>query len=584
MCTESLLRRSIVMAGEMRPEDSADAPAPARPRQAGDAVEIETFVDAAEVKTAPRMSVRQRPDDATADIREFRHSPRWGELLGILCLVALCDVTIYRGDGFAGYALLFSAGPILLWLSSSRRFGGPALWTVWILLAALSVKLLWCGSNALVVIGGGLVVAFAMALAGHCPYVLEALFFASRTLHAGYLALIDYARGINDLGPAIPKSSWISAALPALAVAVFGWIFILANPDLSNWVGEGIAQVFDTLQRWIRQFSPDLLEVGFWLAVAWIAGGLLRPVADRVATGSSSNGARHDDEAPRAQAFLYPAFRNTLATVIVLFAVYLVFEFKTLWFRDFPRGFYYSGYAHEGAAWLTAALALATVVLSLGFRGSILRDPRLGVLRRLAWVWSIENVILAVAVFNRLFIYVGFNGMTRMRIVALYGISAVVVGFALVVWKIVHNHKFGWLVRRQLWALALAIYLLAMTPLDAIVVRYNVRRILAGDPAPSVQISVHPINAEGILRLTPLLESDDEVIREGVRALLAEYHLEAEANETRRQSLNWTAYQAADHIALEGLRRKSDLWERYRRADDRLSALERFHKYAYQWY
>ena len=53
-----------------------------------------------------------------------------------------------------------------------------------------------------------------------------------------------------------------------------------------------------------------------------------------------------------AKAFVYPAFRNTLLTVIALFAAYLVFEFKTLWFRVFPEGFYYSGYAHQGAAWL----------------------------------------------------------------------------------------------------------------------------------------------------------------------------------------------------------------------------------------
>ena len=63
--------------------------------------------------------------------------------------------------------------------------------------------------------------------------------------------------------------------------------------------------------------------------------------------------------APRAVSDrYYAAVRNTLACVIGLFAVYLAFEFATLWFREFPKGFYYSGYAHQGAAWLTAALAL----------------------------------------------------------------------------------------------------------------------------------------------------------------------------------------------------------------------------------
>jgi len=58
----------------------------------------------------------------------------------------------------------------------------------------------------------------------------------------------------------------------------------------------------------------------------------------------------------RSSADYFEAFRNTLVTLIALFAVYLVFEISTLWFHEIPQGFYYAGYAHEGAGWLTAAL------------------------------------------------------------------------------------------------------------------------------------------------------------------------------------------------------------------------------------
>ena len=181
---------------------------------------------------------------------------------------------------------------------------------------------------------------------------------------------------------------------------------------------------------------------------------------------------------------MYAACRNTLVTVIGLFAIYLVFEFKTLWWRVFPPGFHYSGYAHQGAAWLTVALALATLILSLALRGSILLDPRLRMLRRWAWIWSLENVLLAIAVYHRLYIYIGFNGMTRMRVVGIFGISAVLIGFLLVLWKIARNRGFLWLLRRHLWTVAIAVYLYSVIPVDVFVVQYNVRRILAGDPAP----------------------------------------------------------------------------------------------------
>jgi hypothetical protein len=270
--------------------------------------------------------------------------------------------------------------------------------------------------------------------------------------------------------------------------------------------------------------------------------------------------------------------------VIALFAVYLVFEFATLWFHKFRKGFYYSGYAHQGAAWLTLALALATLVLSLILRGRILSDPRLSRLRRLAWIWSMENLLLAVAVYHRLYIYIRFNGMTRMRTVGIFGISCVVAGFILVVWKIARNRDFVWLLRRHLWALALTAYLYTLWPVDTIVHGYNVRRILSGDPAPSVQISVHPISSEGVLSLLPLVECDDEIIREGVRALLAQRLDEAESLARRRRRQGWTTFQIADRVVLEGLRAARGSWAEYGDLKKRKAALSAFHEYAYQWY
>jgi hypothetical protein len=319
--------------------------------------------------------------------------------------------------------------------------------------------------------------------------------------------------------------------------------------------------------------------------VAWIAAGLLRPVLGRpVLESVFAVAAPTEKPTPPAESPLYGALRNTLVAVTVLFAGYLVFEFKTLWFREFPQGFYYAGYAHEGATWLTVALALATLVLSLIFRGEVLRDPRLRRLKGLAWLWSLENLLLAVAVYHRMHIYIDFNGMTRMRTIGLFGITAVLVGFCLVLWKIIQNRDFAWLVRRQMWTLAIAVYLFALTPVDALVHAYNVQRILKGDLAPSVQISVHPISSEGVLVLQPLVNCDDAIIRDGVRAMLAEREIQAERTAQERERLGWTTMQLADRQLLEQLSARRGNWSGYRDEAKRSAALERFRKYAYQWY
>ena len=512
---------------------------------------------------------------------------RWREIAAVVLLVVLCDLTIYRGHGFAGYALLFVATPALLAFGSPRPRHNLSGWIVGAMMAALAVKMLWCGSVLLVVAGFALTFAFAAALAGLYPYVLEVGVFASQMIQAGYEGLIHHYRCLSKFSPAIGCARWLSIALPLAAFVAFGLLFILANPDLLMSFGEGIRAIFDTVRQWMLRFSPSGWEVIFWLAVFWIAIGLLRPVVGRTLSKEMSSGRATVSD--RAEAIspspLYAAFRNTLLTVIALFAVYLAFEFKTLWFRVFPQGFCYSGYAHEGAAWLTVALALATAVLSLVFKGPILHDPRLPKLRKLAWLWSLENMLLAAAVYHRLSIYIGFNGMTRMRMVGIFGMTAVVVGFVLVVWKIAHNRDFVWLLRCHLWTLALTVYLFALTPVDTIVTRYNVRRILSGDPSPCVQISVHPISSEGIPFLKPLLDCQNETIREGIRAMLAQRHAEAEAAALRQGEQGWTAYQIADNVVLKMLRQSSANWAEYAADPDRQDAtLHRFHDYAYQWY
>lgn len=507
------------------------------------------------------------------------------EIAAVAALVALCDLTIYRGAGYAGLALLFAAVPALLalgkpqprWQWSSLLLAG--------LLVLLAGRLVWQGSLLSVVAGFMLILAFALTLGGHRPYVPDVAATALLTGLAGFQGLARYAGTAARVGPSAARLPWLSVLLPLGAIVLFGMLFILANPDVAASFFRGADRILQDVRAWLQSVGGRWTEAAFWLAVALVAAGLLRPLnAGPVLENAIGSQLPDAKPVPGESSPLYTALRNTLVAVVVLFAAYLIFEFKTLWFRQFPPGFYYAGYAHEGAAWLTVALAAATLILSLAFRGRVLTDPRLGRIKRLAWIWSAESFLLALAVYHRMYIYIDFNGMTRMRTIGLFGITAVLVGFCLVVWKIARHHSFLWLIQRQLWTLAAAVLLFALTPVDAIVHTYNVNRVMAGDLAPSVQISVHPISAEGVLVLHPLLNSDDPIIREGIRALLAQRAIEADRLAAERSRLGWTAYQAADAKLLEQLLQIESEWNEY--ADDaaRAAALGRFHAYVYQWY
>ncbi|WP_166830741.1 DUF4153 domain-containing protein [Thalassoroseus pseudoceratinae] len=512
------------------------------------------------------------------------------EVLTLLVTVAIADATVYHGHGYFGVAVLLAAFPVLLAVGSPRpRFGLDFIVATTMLLVA-AIRLAWLGSVGLLLAGFALVVVVGMTLAGRLPFFAQFFQYLVQILPAGLLGLIQYGARLGQPKLGVSRSGGLGVALPAMAVLVFGAIFVMANPDLAELVGGNLSRFVEWFGDSFSSFLPKPLQVVWWGTVAWFTVGLWRPLPFTLPVVDSLEPTEQESSESTDQSVnqLYTAYRNTLVAVIILFALYLVFEFRTLWFREFPDGFYYSGYAHQGAAWLTFALALATVVLSMVFRGPVLQDPRCPNLRKWGWVWSVENGLLAMAVFNRLGIYIQFNGMTRMRVVGVLGICSVIVGFLLVLRKVTQNASFLWLLRRQLWTVCFFIWLYLVLPVDMLVHTANSRWVLAGHPAPAVQISEHPLDASGLCAIAPLLNCDDAIIRDGVRAMYAQA---AETSFGYRSSRtassrpqHWTACQGAKVCLAARLQETKPLWEPFLDQPLRNAALHRFHYYTMQWW
>lgn len=308
--------------------------------------------------------------------------------------------------------------------------------------------------------------------------------------------------------------------IPAVAVLLFGTVFVAANPDIATWFGSRFGQLVEHVYRWLEHVSA--WEIPFCVVALLVLAGLLRPSRSWLRIGPDSDG-RSGSRSPSERSPYFGACRNTLVVLIALFVVYLGFEFVTLWRREFPEGFYYAGYAHAGAAWLTVALALATVVLSAIFSGRMLRDPRLGALHRLAWIWSSLNLLLAV------------------------------IGYSLF-------------------------------PVDYVAHRYNVWRVCQGYLHPSVMIAVKPIDDEGYFPLFGLLDHEERVIRDGVLAMLAKRQTEIDRF-SRDSRWHWSRYQGSRRLIDRRLREHQSAWQRFRESPDEAeAATARFRDDAMQWY
>ncbi len=111
----------------------------------------------------------------------------WREVCAVVMLVAAADVTLYRGEGYAGYAALLLAAPLLLVLGSPRPRFHWNLWLVGAMLWLMALRIAWLGSPLTLVMGCGLLVAFAMLLAGRQPYLFGTLAYAVQTSVAGFV-------------------------------------------------------------------------------------------------------------------------------------------------------------------------------------------------------------------------------------------------------------------------------------------------------------------------------------------------------------------------------------------------------------
>lgn len=492
-------------------------------------------------------------------------------IAAVLWTVA-ADVAIFRGGTYVSIAVFLICTPAIFRIATVRRASRASLVICFAAAMMVGSRLVWLGSPLTIFSAAVLVVAFAMVARGAMPMVIEGIVWIARSVFDGASRMRRYRWTTRTIDHVRRHHRRAAIGLPVIAAVVFGSIFVLANPDWVAWSGQWMTKVWQQFSAWMVGFSA--WEIPFCVIAAMVGIGLMRPRKPGLLFGGVSNLSPVQKQVPSD---LYPAYRNTLMTLVALFAAYLGVEFWNLWTRDFPPNFYYAGYAHQGAAWLTVALVLATVSLSIIFGRSLRADPRQAVVRRIAWIWCGLNFLLVVAVYHRLSIYVGYNGLTRMRVVGYFGVTLVAIGFALVMIKIARDRSFWWLIRSQLIAMVATLVVYSVTPVDYVAHRYNAWRVRGGDLAPSVMMAVKDIDDEGMLAMFALVDHPNEIIRDGAIARLEDRVAERSRSETRR----WIDFQAATATLLG---RFEDRLELSIDQSKRRAAIERFRDYAMQWY
>ncbi len=549
---------------------------------------------------APPIFSDREEGGAYGSPNQFLEKPRPGifELFLVVGLVFATDfVLLQQKVGYSGWGLWGLLVGMFLMLGIGVQIGtclrNRLAWIIGATILISGARLVWQGDWLVVVSLFIQVILLALTLHGLHLRGLPLMAFLVGWIPSGFCALPGAAYSLSGCTSDRVRKRYMEWGVPSLLGLAFAMIFLKANPDSFTLFWQWCSDHFQAATLWFQNVTFGRILV--WGMVCLTGFGALLPslMPDFSHDAANPNDSRTNSlrrEAEDSFTQNYPTFRNTLVFLIGVFGVYLFIEFRSMWFQEFPEGFYYSGYAHQGAAWLTIALALTTVVLSIVFyyqSSSSQQELSTNVrrLRSLGFIWFLQNLLLAMCVYNRMFVYIGFNGMTRLRVLGLLGITCVIVGLILVLLRVYRGWKFSDLVYRQFWTMVCFLFAYLVLPTDTIVYRYNVRCINQFNVRPSVQIMAHAISPSGIVELLPLVDANDEVLRDGIRAFLAEEMVSLK-NTTEGTNQNWRTFQFAEHSLrgkLEAL--PDDILAPYL-ADDSLRnrTLERFRTYVMQWY
>lgn len=496
-------------------------------------------------------------------------SPTWREALTVAALVAAYDIFVYRGSyaatfyvANAGFSAFFFAIPLLI-------FAGLGVWKCWrsrkfwvnftiltFMMWAAAAKILYSGfifgfgacfcACILLVLLSAAVSETEFRIAPFSRYAASSLWIAFPRMCRYFLLIFQSHRTGKFTG-----GGCAAVAVPLGIVFLFGGIFVKANPGLMAYFDAWNAWILAVIEKidWTLKWLPHFSELCLWGLLGTAFAGLLA-VRKWKPEEEADEVPEYIPEGKDTHSPYFSMFLNTLIGVAAIFGVNLFYEAYSRVTWNPPAGFCFGTYCHEGAAWLTTALALTTLILAAIFSKRTYRDSRISVLKILAAVWIFENVLLAAFIYVRLGIYVQQTGLTWLRIVGFFGTTTVIGGLLWMAVKVFRKKNFSWLLRRYIFMAAVLFWLYSVLPIDAIVWRWNTDEILAGNQGPLMHLAEQDISPEGWVQIMPLLCSEEPEIRRGTAAILRcrvpGFFLNSGYSEENVLSKDWRQYDYAD--------------------------------------
>jgi hypothetical protein len=315
----------------------------------------------------------------------------------------------------------------------------------------------------------------ARSLVSVCIISLESIFAAQKRLLNELVS--SKAKGKN-VGSILWKSRIF--VTPVFIILFFITLYSFSNPIFSDLV----VNIGNTLQKGLNYIFEDIdfpRLFTFILSLAISAMLILRVYRKKVESRDQvASEFLVRKRTPKPRYFKLPALKNEYkAGVFLLFILNIILlivnaiDIYWVWFNFEWEGQTLKQFVHAGTYLLIFSILISIAVVLYFFRGNLNFYYANKWLKNLAYIWLLQNGILAISVGVRNFRYIEYFALAYKRIGVIVFLALTLYGLYTVFKKIQESKSSFYLFKSNAMALYVVLVFCALINWDNLIARYN---------------------------------------------------------------------------------------------------------------
>lgn len=344
--------------------------------------------------------------------------------------------------------------------------------------------------------------------------------------------------------------------IPLVVCSVFYVIYVAANPKFAKLSLGFVDKIADVVFKFFNNFS--ILHILFWVLGVFLVVGVQHYAQS---TYTSRNEASFKLSLIRTKnrylnenfglgfklKTTYLVSALTLSLVNVLLLVVNVVDIQWLWFGfTVPQGFNLSQFVHEGTYLLIFSILLSMGILLTIFKGSLNFYPKSALLRKLAYIWIVQNGIMTISVVIRNFYYMDYHGLAYKRIGVLIFLTLVLFGLVTFFIKIYKQKSSYYLWHHNSWAVYVIAIAMACFNWDMVIAKHNLAHTQDKEIDTHFLLTLSP-------RVYPLLRQHTTIFSPEQKQELD--YLETRFKDKYQKKISWQDWNYADYHTYKQLTR-----------------------------